>query len=205
MTPPVPTQLVGHELVVVDVEGNGHNPPEIIELAALPVAGTVSYTDMRSWLVRPQAPITAIVTRTVHGISNQDVADCPSWSDVAAEVSDTLRNRVLVAHGAHVENRVLRTHLPAWRPPMILDTLRLAKHVWPDLPSYSLGKLADHAKLDMTAVEDQRQHRAGYDTWSAWQLLRALLAEATLDWAGLVKVAALPGSIPPAEPEEGLW
>jgi DNA polymerase III epsilon subunit-like protein len=205
MTTPVPTQLLGQELVVVDVEGNGHNPPEIVEIAALRVTDTVDYADIRTWLIRPQVPIAAVVTRTVHGISNLDVADCPTWSDVATEVSDTLGDRVLIAHGAHVENRVLRTHLPTWQPPMVLDTLRLAKQVWPGLPSYSLGNLVDHANLDMTAVADQRQHRAGYDTWCAWQLLRALLDEATVDWAGLVKVAALPGSIAPAEPEAGLW
>jgi exodeoxyribonuclease X len=77
--------------------------------------------------------------------------------------------------------------------------------VWPNLPSYSLGKLVDHANLDMTAASDQRQHRAGYDTWCTWQLLRALVADRDLDWAGLVSAAALPGSVASAESKGGSW
>jgi exodeoxyribonuclease X len=204
MTTAVPVQLEGHDLMVVDVEGNGHNPPEVVEIAALPVNGTVVYTDMRSWLIRPQMPIAAMVTKTVHGISNLDVADCPSWSDVAAAVGQVLGGRVLVAHNAHVEYRVLSAHLPDWRPPIVLDTLRLAKHVWPGLPSYSLGKLVNHANLNMTAVSDQCRHRAGYDTWGTWQLLRALVGDSQLDCAGLVRVAALPGSVASAASQGGL-
>jgi exodeoxyribonuclease X len=109
MTTAVPAELDGYDLVVVDVEGNGHNPPEIVEIAVLPVGDTVTYTDVRSWTIRPQMPIAAVVTRTVHGISNLDVADCPSWSEVAATVGQVLEGRVLVAHNARVEYRVLRT------------------------------------------------------------------------------------------------
>lgn len=205
MTTPVPAALAGRKLVVVDVEGNGQNPPEIIEFAGLPVDNTASYADMRTWLIRPQRPIVPVVTRNVHGISNRDVADSPPWSDVADEIGRVLDGRVLVAHGAHVEYRVLGAHLPDWRPPMVLDTLRLAKHVWPGLPSYRLGKLVEHASLDLSAPDDQQQHRAGYDTWCAWQLLRALVDGGDLDWAGVIKVATLPASAAPTEPEGGLW
>jgi len=205
MTTPIPSALTEYKLVVVDVEGNGQNPPEIIEMAALPVDETVTHADMRSWLIRPEKPIAPIVTMKVHGIGNKDVANSPRWTDLAAQITQVIDGRVLVAHGAHVEYRVLSAHLPDWAPPMVLDTLRLAKYVWPGLPSYSLEKLADHANLDLTAVADQQPHRAGYDTWSAWQLLCALVNHSDLDWPGLIKVATLPGSIAPAQPEGGLW
>ncbi|MGW4720935.1 3'-5' exonuclease [Nocardia sp. NPDC004260] len=75
----VPDALHGKDFAVVDVEGNGQTPPEIIEIAILPVSGaTVGVDDMRSWLVRPARPITPIVTRKVHGITNADVAECPT-------------------------------------------------------------------------------------------------------------------------------
>lgn len=208
MTTPVPAALADHELIVVDVEGNGQTPPEIIEFAGLLVDGTdgtVRSEDVRSWLVRPHKPIAPMVTRKVHGISNADVAGCPLWSEVALEIADLLGGRILVAHGAHVEYRVLGAHLPDWRPPLVLDTLRLVKHVWPDVTSYSLDKLVEHAHLDLTAVAGQRRHRAGYDTWCAWQLLRTLVNDGALDWPGLVKVATLPGSAAGSEPEGGLW
>jgi exodeoxyribonuclease X len=208
MTTPVPTALADHGLIVVDVEGNGQTPPEIIECAGLLINGSDSIVraeDMRSWLVRPQKPIAPMVTRKVHGISNADVEGCPPWSEIALEVAGLLGSRILVAHGAHVEYRVLGSHLPEWRPPLVLDTLRLAKHVWRDVGSYSLDTLVEHAHLDLTAVADQRPHRAGYDTWCAWQLLRILINDGGLDWTGLVKVAALPGVTAPPEPGGGLW
>lgn len=205
MTTSVPSVLADCKLVVVDVEGNGQNPPEIIEIAALPIDETLTHANLRSWLIRPRKPIAPMVTMKVHGIGNADVADSPRWPDIAAEITKVIEGRVLVAHGAHVEYRVLGAHLPDWKPPMVLDTMRLAKYVWPGLPSYSLEKLADHANLDLTAVADQRPHRAAYDTWCAWQLLCALVDDGDLDWPGLIKVATLPGSVAPAEPEGGLW
>jgi DNA polymerase III epsilon subunit-like protein len=205
MTTPFPPALADQELVVVDVEGNGQNPPEIIEFAALPISEATSDADLRSWLIKPKKPIMPMVTRTVHGISNRDVSNCPSWSAVATDIAAALADRALVAHGAHVEHRVISAHLPDWKPPMVLDTMRLAKYVWPGLSSYSLEKLADHADLDLTAVADEKPHRATYDTWCAWQLLRALLDDADLTWPNLIKVASLPGSVAHTKPDGGLW
>lgn len=204
MTTTLPAALHGHPVVVVDVEGNGQQPPDIIELAALPVTDTTTQADLHVWLIRPPRPISALVTRKVHGISNADVAACPAWSDVADDIGALLTDRVLVAHNASVEHRVLRSHLPTWQPPLVLDTLRLAKHRWPGLDAYALDKLTAHAHLDTSGLPGQRAHRAGHDTWCTFQLLCRLLQDSELDWATLVTIAALPVSARTAEPE-GLW
>ena len=83
----VPNTLRGRDFAAVDVEGNGQTPPEIIEIAILPISGqtvTVTVEEMRSWMIRPLRPITPIVTRKVHGITNADVAECPTWNGIAA-------------------------------------------------------------------------------------------------------------------------
>lgn len=202
----LPAALRGRRLVVVDVEGNGQPSPEIIELAALPIDTDHSgvETDMRTWLIRPRQPITAMVTRKVHGIRNQDVAGCPAWAEVADDIARLLHGRTLVAHNASVEHRVIGAHLPDWRAPLVLDTLRLAKHVWPGLPAYGLDKLVAHARIDPAGFAAAGHHRAAYDTWCAWQLLQRLLADSDLDWTRLVTAAALPGTASD-EPEGGLW
>lgn len=203
----VPHTLRGREFVVVDVEGNGQTPPEIIEIAILPVSrDEVSVEEMRSWLVRPIHPITPIVTRKVHGITNGDVDGKPSWAEVSEQISGALTDRILVAHNANVERRVLSEHLPGWAPPMVLDTLRLAKAVWPGLAGgYALERLVTHAGLDGNAVADQGHHRAGWDAWAAWQLLVRLIEESGLGWDGLVQAAAPSEFIPPRESEGRLW
>jgi len=204
VTAPVPAALKDQRLVVVDVEGNGQQPPEIVEIAALPIGPGSRGESVRSWLIHPLREITPLIARKVHGISNADVAGCPLWTDVAPEVEDVLTGRTLVAHHASVEYRILRAHLPAWRPPMVLDTLRLAKYIWPGLDGYGLNELIAHADLGTSVVAGQR-HRAGYDAWCAWQLLCVLLAQSALDWARLVKVAGLPGFVSPSAPQGLLW
>ncbi|MGW5053933.1 3'-5' exonuclease [Actinokineospora sp. NPDC004072] len=206
-TPELPAALRGRRLVVVDVEGNGRQPPEIIELAALPVDDTHRglEADMRTWLIRPRTPINPLVTRKIHGISNTDVADSPAWADVSDEIAALLHDRVLVAHNASVEFTVITAHLPHWRPPMVLDTLKLAKHLWPDLRGYGLDKLAAHTGIDPAGFAASGHHRAAYDTWCAWRLLLHLIDDGQLDWTGLLKTAALPAFAPPPEPEGGLW
>jgi DNA polymerase III epsilon subunit-like protein len=201
----IPAALHGKRLVVVDVEGNGQQPPEIIEVAALAIDLGSTPVDLRSWLIRPQRPITGVVTRKVHGITDSDVADSPSWVQVAPQVAELLSDRTLVAHNAYVEYRTLSAHLPDWKPTLVLDTLRLAKHVWPGLPKYSLDRLIVHAAIDTGVITDSEYHRAAYDAWSAWQLLCHLVRDGDLDWVHLVKVATLPGFTPANGVKGGLW
>jgi DNA polymerase III epsilon subunit-like protein len=206
VTASLPAALSGQRLAVVDVEGNGQQPPEIIEIAVLPVDGEVSGGHLRSWLIRPERPINPMVTRKVHGISNEDVAHCPPWSAVATEVEPLMDDRTLVAHNASVELNVLTTHLPNWKPPMVLDTLRLTKHVLPNLGGgYGLDNVVRVVELDTSGINEQRYHRAGYDTWCAWKLLLILIELGKLNWDKLIKLAALPGFVPPSESEGGLW
>jgi DNA polymerase III epsilon subunit-like protein len=156
-------------------------------------------------LIRPATPIAALVTRRVHGISNADVARCPPWSAVAGEVAMLLAGRVLVAHNASVEHRVLGAHLPGWAPSAVVDTIRLAKHVWPGRPGgYGLSALIAHADLDPGTFARDGRHRASYDVWCTWQLLWRLVEEGGFTWDRVLAVAALPNARRPQEPE-GLW
>ncbi|MFD4764051.1 hypothetical protein ACFWOJ_36070 [Streptomyces sp. NPDC058439] len=46
-------------LLVVDVEGNGANPPDLVEVAALPVhAGQPDTSTAGAWLIKPPCPVT---------------------------------------------------------------------------------------------------------------------------------------------------
>lgn len=212
-------------VVVVDVEGNGQPRPEIVEIAVLPLTSGRDLTpaDLQTWLVRPARPISGLVTRKVQGISNADVATAPRWDEVAGAVATALEDRVVVAHNASVERRVLTEHLPAWRPVLLLDTMRLAKTIWPDLPGgYGLDNLIRHAELTPPDLPTEgvstegvgpggmRRHRAGYDAWMTAALLVTLILDGGLDWDQLLTAARLPD--PPghsrptaADRQDGLW
>jgi DNA polymerase III epsilon subunit-like protein len=165
-------------LAVVDVEGNGQRPPDIVELAVVPIDGG-RVGSFRSWLVRPPRAITAMVTERVHGITNEDVADAPEWAEVAHEVAGALEGRILVAHNAGVERKLLERYLPDYHPPQVIDTLVLARKQWPTLHGYGLSDLIEARGIRMTSRYGRR-HRAGYDAYATAQLYLQL-AEAAGD------------------------
>ncbi|MFD1045069.1 exonuclease domain-containing protein, partial [Kibdelosporangium lantanae] len=111
--------------VVIDVEGNGQQPPDLVELATVPIVGGI-IGEPKSWLVRPDQPITGFARR-IHGISNENVLDAPVFSDVEADVVKALDASALIAHNAHVDVGVLQRKLGDWECPEVFDTLKLAR------------------------------------------------------------------------------
>lgn len=160
--------------VVVDVEGNGQQPPELVELAVVPIVGG-SVGQPTSWLVRPPHPIKHLAT-TFHGLRTHDVAGCPAITEIAAEVLAALDAPALVGHNAHVDVDVLRRELPGWEPPETFDTLKLARRLVPELPTYKLGDLVERFKLAEGLPEGMKPHRATYDALVTARLF-ALLAD----------------------------
>ncbi|MGH3326824.1 MAG: 3'-5' exonuclease [Streptomycetales bacterium] len=147
--------------VVVDLEGNGHQPPDLVELAAVPIVGGI-IGELASWLVRPNQPIKYFATR-IHGVTNKDVASAPVFANVKAEVLRTLEGSVLIAHNAHVDVSVLQRKLGNWRCPEVFDTLKLARRLLPDQGSYKLGSLVEEFKLAEELPDGLTSHRAMYD------------------------------------------
>jgi exodeoxyribonuclease X len=165
-----------HRFVVVDVEGNGQRPPDLVELAAVPIeAGRIG--DPRAWLVRPHRPISAM-SRRFHKISDADVADKPSVSQVAHEMCAELAGAVLVAHNAPVDLGVIGREL-GHTPAQVIDTLKLARRFLPGESSYKLGALVERLDLEGQAggPPGMTAHRAAYDALMCARLL-VVLADA---------------------------
>jgi DNA polymerase III epsilon subunit family exonuclease len=165
--------------VVVDVEGNGQRPPDLVELGLVPIVGGVIGTPS-SWLVRPGRPI-APMARKIHGIRNEDVADAPRFADVQAEVLCALNGAVLVAHNAGVDVGVLQRELVGWRCPEVFDTLKLARRLLPGQPSYRLGALVDALNLAAGLPEELAPHRATYDVLVTARLFVHLAGSRSVD------------------------
>lgn len=146
---------------VADVEGNGQQPPDLVELAILPItAGVVG--EPVTWLVRPPRPIRRFAT-SIHGICAKDVAGAPAFAEIDHEVRRALTSRPLIAHNAHVDVDVLRRELAGWEVPEVFDTLKLARQLLPGQPSYKLGALVKALSLDDEMPLGLTPHRAAYD------------------------------------------
>ncbi|OPF76703.1 DNA polymerase III subunit epsilon [Streptomyces antioxidans] len=192
-------------LLVVDVEGNGANPPDLVEVAALPVRdGGADTSTAGAWLIRPPRPVTSRAA-SIHGLTNGVLARSPRWGQIAEQVHALLGTVWICAHNAHTDYRVLKAHLPTWEPAGVLDTLRLAKATFRDVPGYSLDALIKHTAPDLTAAPAQR-HRATYDAYATAQLLITMASHYDT-WDQLVAAAVPPGLPGAPEPEEDptLW
>jgi exodeoxyribonuclease X len=193
-------------LLVVDVEGNGQEPPDLLELAVVPVVdGRVQAQSVQQSLFRPPRPITHFATG-VHHITNQAVESAVAFADVADAVRADLEGAWIAAHNAHVDYGVLTRHLPGWQPAGVLDTLRLARHALPQAGKYNLDALLVSQRIDTSTIPGQR-HRAAFDA-TATALLLLHLAQSYDSWDDLIRAAVppkLPGGPAPDFEEEKLF
>lgn len=159
---------------VIDVEGNGQHPPDLVELAMVPIVeGEIG--EPLAWLFRPDEPITAMARR-IHGITNDVVKDAPVFAERAAEVRAALSDAVVVAHNAGVDLGVLGRKLPDFAPAKVLDTLKVSRRLLPDQPSHRLGALVGALHLGEGLPPGLKPHRATYDVLVTARLLIRLAA-----------------------------
>ncbi len=165
--------------VVVDVEGNGQQPPDLVELAAVPIVGGIIGEPV-TWLVKPDQPITHFA-RKIHGIANDDVRDAPVFGYVEADVRKALDASALIAHNAHVDVGVLQRKLGDWECPEVFDTLKLARRLLPGRDSYKLGALVEEFTLAEDFAADLKPHRATYDVLVTAKLFVQIAGQLTLE------------------------
>lgn len=149
------------DYAVVDVEGNGQQPPDLVEISIVTITqGTIGSAN--SWLVRPPRPITPMARR-FHKITDEQVADAPTVADIDADLRSALGDMVFVAHNAGIDLGVVGRELQGYQPPQVLDTLKLARRLLPGRASYKLGALVDAFDLAKGLSPDLAPHRATYD------------------------------------------
>lgn len=124
-------------------------------------------------LVKPSVSIPYFI-QSLTGITPAMVAGAPRFEEVAPAIFRMLQDRVFVAHNVNFDYSFLRHHLAAsgfdLKSPK-LCTVRLAKKVFPALPSYSLGNLCRHFSIPV-----EGRHRAGGDALATVRLFDLFLA-----------------------------
>ena len=117
------------DYTVVDVEGNGQRPPDLVEISIVAIKdGLIGKA--KNWLVRPPRPITPMARR-FHRITDDQLADAPTVADIEEQLRHALSDNVFVAHNASVDLGVLGRELPGFEPTQVLDTLKLARRLLP--------------------------------------------------------------------------
>ncbi|MBN1433811.1 hypothetical protein JW921_03570 [Candidatus Fermentibacterales bacterium] len=130
-----------------------------------------------SALLRPAEPIPPEAS-AVHHITNEMVASSPALAEIVPELEPIVAGADMIAgHNLRFDLDILLRQVPElfgrFGEDAMLDTLRLARHVWPDLPSYALQALRYRFALDALLQMDGSAHRALFDA----ALVRALLEQ----------------------------
>lgn len=139
--------------LVLDIETTGLSPQQgdrIIEIAATRLDPEGRFVDEFATLVNPDGTDTGPVY--VHGITNDQVLEAPTFAEIAAELLTRMEGRVVVAHNAAFEERFLLAELErlgiSLRPVPALCTLWLAQHTMPT-PNHRLTTIARHTGILM--------------------------------------------------------
>ena len=180
------------DYVALDLETTGLDPEwdHVIEV------GAVAFTpdgvkDRLERLANPGRPVPEAVLQLT-GIDPQQLPAAPPSADVLRELSEFLRGRQPVGHGARIEIGFL-TEAGLWPEAVeMLDTLDLARILLPGAASHSLPLLATELGL-----RQLRPHRALDDADATRQLLLALRGRAAaLDETRKEQVLALVAPYP---------
>lgn len=160
---------------VVDIETTGGRPEQdgIIEVAVIVTDGHTVIDQFES-LVNPGRRIPSFI-EGLTGISSAMLEDAPTFTTIAKQLITMLEDKIFVAHNVAFDYNFLRHHFKldgyAFQAKR-LCTVRYARAVVPDLPSYSLGKLCRSLSISVTD-----RHRAFGDALATTKLLQLLLNE----------------------------
>ncbi len=147
------------KLVVLDVETTGLSPAtgdRVVELGMITCQGPTEIS-RSSHLINPGRPIPWDAYQ-VHGISDQDVAGCSPFNEIAEEVESTLVDSWIVGHNVRFDTGFIAMELQQAGASVVplgcLDTCQLASALW-DFPNYKLETVVNALKIPTT-----RLHRA---------------------------------------------
>ena len=165
--------LLTAEFLAVDTETNGlaRDACELTEVGAVLVGGGELHERWSS-LVGVDRPLSRGIQRFT-GISQAMVDQAPPPGRVLPELAQRMRGRVLVAHNARFDTRVLRQAFDRaaldWPDPPVLCTVALARRLAPLQRRRGLGALADALGIEVAAV-----HRALPDAETCARVFCAL-------------------------------
>lgn len=170
------------EFAVLDFETTGLHPSQgdrVIQVAVVIADQNGNVFEDWSTYVDPGRDTGAV---KIHGISNEQVASAPKFSEIWGDFSQRIENRIIVAHNASFEVKFLLSELShfgatidpsrfAW-----FDTMALASNYFPGIKDKRQETIAEHLVIDRASLPGGRDHNALTDTHVATKILAHYLA-----------------------------
>lgn len=135
--------------IVIDLETTGHSPTaddKIIEIGLVVVENDTIIEEYTT-LLNPNKSIPPFISNLT-GIYDEDVKDAPMFKEKAQEITAMFHEGFLIAHNVPFDYGFLNAELAnnglneLTNP--VLDTVELARILYPKAPSYKLSQLAEY-------------------------------------------------------------
>ena len=169
-----------YSIVDIETTGGKFNQEKITEIAIFKIKndGDISVYHQ---LINPKKKIQLFVEKLT-GLNNDMLKNKPVFEEIAGDIYDFTKNSVFVAHNVNFDFRVLRNEFSQMGRKFdrdLLCTIELSKKVFPDMKSYSLGKLVSNL-----GIKIKNRHRADGDakaTLDLFILLKSKISQKELD------------------------
>lgn len=134
------------DFTAIDFETANKYANSACSLAAVTKYGDTT-VDETYRLIKPPFMVFAPENINVHGIHPEEVAHEPHFNDLWPVFRPHIENRIIVAHYAVFDTRVLRSLLKTYnldKPDVSYAcTVEISRKVWPDLPNHKLNTVAE--------------------------------------------------------------
>ena len=179
--PPVALKTVrdAPDFVVVDVETACSRVSSICQIGIVGFKDGVEVFEYET-LVDPLDRFSPFNVR-IHGITGDHVADAPTFGDIHALVDDHLSGQITVAHSYFDKGALgaaCAVHARAVIDTTWLDSVRVAKRAWPELPSHRLNALSKFLGVR------HRHHDALSDARAAGMVIVRAIEHTGIELAG---------------------
>lgn len=193
------------QFVAIDFETANVSRSSVCQIG-LAVLRDGAIVERRAWLVKPSPLEFSPWNVQVHGITEEQVRNAPSFDRAWRYIAPKLRNQSLVAHNASFDMGVLRSVLEQYNlqfPEVsYLCSLLIARRVWPEFQSHRLSVLTQVFGIS------NKHHDAGEDAVAVAKLLlkaasdvNAKSIEELADFCGITPGRLFPGGYIPCSAE----
>ena len=120
--------------------------------------------------VKPSIPVPQDVEELT-GITNEMLADKPSWAEVHKKIRDFFGHYIVVAHNAPFDVKMMTRMYErcgdTFEPADVIDTCAAARYMFPDAESKKLDKLIEflqlQSRVDYLSKGELDYHNSSYD------------------------------------------
>ncbi|MBD3948313.1 hypothetical protein I4Q36_05830 [Tuanshanicoccus lijuaniae] len=151
--------MQAEKIAIVDIEATGANFAEgdrMIQLAAI-IIENGSIVAEHSMLLNPEMDIPTHICHLT-GITQEQVEGAPTFEKVASLWENRLRDCIFVAHNLAFDYSFLQQSFELyhidWQPKAMIDTLTLAKIIFPMASGYTVSDLATLLEIPLDNAHD---------------------------------------------------